>query len=164
MTDLSVLQSRVARLAQRSRTDAERNREKAPEFARFVDDFKSVFGDAVRVRWVRWADGSEQGQHVFDTVAPAAPPPAPAARRSDPATSKAAARAAATFVSEHHQRILDALDFGCTCHELAALTGLDHVAIARRLPELEAAGRVRKTGKTRPAANGRQCTVWERVE
>lgn len=65
MTDASNLAARVAALAdhQRERTaaKADANRAKAPEFAQFVDQLRGVFGN-VRVTWVRWADGSEQGR------------------------------------------------------------------------------------------------------
>lgn len=159
MTDLAVLQSRVAALAKRVTGDAQTNRAKAPEFAAFVDEFREAFGAAsVRVRYVRWPDGSEQGTPIEPKRAPE-----PAARKRDPATSKAAATAAKAFASEHHLRILEALATPGTCYEIADLTGLDHVAVARRMRELCVVGRVCDAGITRPAFNGRQCTVWRRV-
>lgn len=61
---LASLQSRIATLADQARTTKEarvaQNRARCPEFAAFVDDFRRVFGD-VRVRYVRWPDGIEQG-------------------------------------------------------------------------------------------------------
>lgn len=90
--------------------------------------------------------------------------PQPRARRSDPATSHKAAESMRLHVGEQHSRILYALRHAGprTCHELADLVrGLDHVQIARRLPELEQQGRIRKTAETRPSPTGRPCTVWE---
>lgn len=83
------------------------------------------------------------------------------ARRNDPETSKAAAASAAEFRADHHARILAALaTCAGTIYELAAMTGIDHVAVARRLPELKAAGKAEPTGTTRPGHTGRECRVW----
>ena len=62
MSDLAALQSRVRVMADDSRASAQRNRERAPEFAAFVADLRRVFGDGCRVAWVQWPDGSEQGK------------------------------------------------------------------------------------------------------
>lgn len=84
------------------------------------------------------------------------------ARRTDPATSKAAAKAA-TFAQGHCRLILDSL----TSHgpqtkdELAAHTGLDSVAVARRMATLRDGLLVRDSGATRPTTTGRAATVWE---
>ena len=61
MTDLSALTDRIQALAGTQRAALERNRARAPEFAAFVDEYRRVFGPGVRVAWVRWPDGSEQG-------------------------------------------------------------------------------------------------------
>lgn len=85
------------------------------------------------------------------------------ARRSDPTTSKAAATAAQSFAQGHCRLILESL----TTHgpqtkdELAAHTGLDSVAVARRMAQLREQLLVRDSGITRPTATGRAATVWE---
>lgn len=98
------------------------------------------------------------------------PLPPPRARRSDPATSHIAAARVREFASGHFSAILAALTApGATIYELAARTGIDHVAIARRMSELEKLGRVRvqrdPQGRevTRPGRSGRPCRVWERT-
>lgn len=48
-----------------------------------------------------------------------------------------------------------------TIYELADRSGLTHVQVARRLPELEALGAARPSGATRIGPTGRQCRVWE---
>jgi hypothetical protein len=50
-----------------------------------------------------------------------------------------------------------------TCYDLARLTAIDHVAVARRMGELRDSGEVRDTGRTASGASGRQCTLWEKV-
>lgn len=88
----------------------------------------------------------------------------PRARRRDPATSHVAAARADEFAHEHFGKILAALEQGRgTIHELAHRAALDHVQVARRLPELEAAARARPTDETRPSPGGRPCRVWEIV-
>ena len=88
------------------------------------------------------------------------------ARRDDPATSHAAARRVGEFGHVHHAVILTALEARgpATIYELAERTGLDHVAVARRMSELAGGvpgtGRVHRTGETRPGPTGRQCDVW----
>lgn len=89
--------------------------------------------------------------------------PEPLARRSDPQTSHAAAQSARKFVFDHHTAILGALWRPMTCWDLAKLTALDHVAVARRMGELRDQGKVRDTGETAPGPNGRQCTLWEKI-
>lgn len=84
------------------------------------------------------------------------------ARHSDPATSHAAAQMALMFADDHCARILAALEHGPAGKTLiASRTGLDHVAIARRLPELQRSGRARTTGRTVPSASGRSEREWE---
>lgn len=70
-------------------------------------------------------------------------------RRTDPETSKRAARQA---LAEHGPQTKD---------ELAGHTGLDSVAVARRMAQLRDDLLVRDSGKTRPTATGRAATVWE---
>jgi predicted ArsR family transcriptional regulator len=88
---------------------------------------------------------------------------APRARRRDPATSHMAAARVAEFAGEHHEKILEALRVGPgTIYELGDRTDLDHVQVARRLSELEAASppRALPTDATRPSPRGRPCRVW----
>lgn len=89
--------------------------------------------------------------------------PSPLARTPDPATSHAAARSARRFVDDHHAAILGVLWRKMNCYDIAKFTGLDHVAVARRMGELRDQGKVRDTGETAPGPNGRQCTLWERI-
>lgn len=90
------------------------------------------------------------------------------ARRSDPHTSHAAAARVAEFASQHAARIVLALkDRGpSTISEIAAATGINSVACARRLPELERLGAVRPQRVdgvvvTRAGDSGRMQRVWE---
>lgn len=61
------LQSRVQQLAAtdaaRKATARDANRSAHPEFAAFVDAMRAAFGD-VRVRWIRYPDGREQGTRL----------------------------------------------------------------------------------------------------
>ena len=84
------------------------------------------------------------------------------ARATDPATSHAAADAAESFIPHHHANIVDALysKGPATIYEIARLTGIDHIAVARRMKEIERLGSVYRTADTRPSPQGRQCTVW----
>lgn len=85
------------------------------------------------------------------------------ARRTDPETSKRAARQAQAFAGGHCLQILQALaQHGPqTKDELAGHTGLDSVAVARRMAQLRDDLLVRDSGKTRPTTTGRAATVWE---
>lgn len=87
----------------------------------------------------------------------------PRARITDPATSQATGVAAVAFVCDHHAKIIAALEDGGpgTIYEVEARTGIDHVAVARRMKELEMQKLVLRTENTRPSPLGRQCTVWE---
>jgi hypothetical protein len=84
------------------------------------------------------------------------------ARRKDPDTSKAAAAQAESLAADHQAKILGSLlvQGDGTIYEIGARTGLDHVAVARRLPELQELGVARPTGEKRLGPNGRQCRVW----
>lgn len=85
------------------------------------------------------------------------------ARRDDPETSKAAAAGASDFAAAHLAKILGSLvtQGKATIYELADRTGLDHVAVARRLPELEERQVARPTSEKRAGPTGRACRVWE---
>lgn len=85
------------------------------------------------------------------------------ARKTDPVTSKAAASAAQAFAAGHCRQILDSLrEHGPqTKDELARHTGLDSVAVARRMAQLRDQLLVRDSGLTRPTVTGRAATVWE---
>lgn len=87
-------------------------------------------------------------------------PPEARARRDDPGTSHAAAQRVDEFAREHQERIYAALATPGTIHELAARTGLTHVQVARRLPEMR---NVHPTDDKRPSPNGRPCRVWARA-
>lgn len=81
---------------------------------------------------------------------------APRARRRDPETSKAAANKAASFAVSHRNIIAAALDKGNgNIYDLAKRTGIDHVAIARRMIELE---RLKLAHPTEERREG--CRVW----
>lgn len=84
------------------------------------------------------------------------------ARRSDPETSKVAARAASDLAGVHMHKILGSLisQGDGTIYELAGRTGIDHVAIARRMSELEERQVAEPTGQTRLGPKGRPCRVW----
>lgn len=89
----------------------------------------------------------------------------PRARTCDPETSHAAAARVDGFAHEHFGKILVALKQGRgTIYQIAERCGLDHVQVARRLPELAAAvpAKVRPTGEKRPSPKGGSpCRVWE---
>ena len=68
----------------------------------------------------------------------------PLVRASDPLTSVLAAERSRLFASGHCAAILAALSgTQATVHELSSRTGLEVVQIARRLPQLKAAGHAR---------------------
>lgn len=92
------------------------------------------------------------------------------ARASDPETSREAAGRVGEFAQRHFDQILAAFVMrgGMTIYEIAEATGLDHVAVARRMPEMAKpeVGLVRvvlKDGKpvTRRTPSGRNARVWE---
>lgn len=87
------------------------------------------------------------------------------ARLTDPLTSHTAAARAGEFAKEHHKLIYDSLlSVGpSTTHDLAAVLPLGQVAIARRMKELEDAGKVERTWMVRPSPSGRPCTVWKAI-
>ena len=84
------------------------------------------------------------------------------ARRADPETSHKAAKRAKEFAGEHHRAILRFLGRSlgdATIYVIAENIGIDHVAVGRRMAELERAGLVRTEGE-RPGPTGRMCRVW----
>lgn len=84
----------------------------------------------------------------------------PRARRSDPSSSHQAAAVIEISGAAASQtaRILQTLERlpGSTSAELAKATGMDYHAVARRLPELAAAGKIRRTP---PSADAVPCAV-----
>lgn len=88
----------------------------------------------------------------------------PRARRSDPQTSHAAALAAETFAGKHASAIFAWLadhPAGGTKDEIAAGTGIDAIAVARRIAELRRAAGVYDSGDTRRTPTGRAAIVWK---
>lgn len=82
----------------------------------------------------------------------------PLARRSDPETSHEAAAKAAGMAVNHRNRIMAVFDRPMTIKELAARLGdIDHVAVARRMPELQAMSQAHPTNNRRDG-----CRVWAR--
>ena len=82
----------------------------------------------------------------------------PRARRHDPDTSHAAAARAMGMAVNHRNRIMAVLDRPQTIKELAArLADVDHVAVARRMPELKALQLAHPTAERREG-----CRVWAR--
>jgi predicted ArsR family transcriptional regulator len=87
------------------------------------------------------------------------------ARATDPDTSREAARdaVASGSVARHESLILAALAghaAGMTSEEIATAAGLDRHAAARRLPELERRGLVRRGEPRRSAGSGRRGVTW----
>lgn len=90
--------------------------------------------------------------------------PAPRARRTDPATSHRAAERANTFSPSHGERIVQTLrEHGpLTPKQIAHRSGIDYVAVQRRMTELRARRMVRVllSGEGEPLVlDG--CRVWE---
>lgn len=71
------------------------------------------------------------------------------ARRTDPATSQRAASKVDRFAGGHFAKILAALGelTAGTYREIAFEAGLEPVAVARRMRELETAGRIARIGE-----------------
>jgi predicted ArsR family transcriptional regulator len=88
----------------------------------------------------------------------------PASRSTDPHTSHAAGQSMTTAAATHRSLIWNALKHAgpMGCYELAEVTGLDPVAIARRLAELVGQGLCRRSEtKHETTPSGRQGSVWE---
>jgi hypothetical protein len=88
----------------------------------------------------------------------------PAARRSDPESSHAAAAEITKSGARAHQQQLAAAAVrqfpGHTSMELAELAGMDRYALARRLPECETAGTVKRGAVTTCTITKRKALVW----
>ena len=88
----------------------------------------------------------------------------PAARRTDPESSHLAAEQhtrsgrRASQQDQAHAAVRAAP--GRTSAELAAATGIDRYLLARRLPECETAGRVRRSTMRICTVTGRLATTW----
>ncbi len=85
----------------------------------------------------------------------------PRARKRDPETSQVAASGVNEFYLDHFARILEALAKPGTIYEIAERTGLTHVQVARRAPEMQAEGLIAPlSNETRLSPSGRACRVW----
>lgn len=77
---------------------------------------------------------------------------APLSRRSDPETSHVAAEKSADFRAKHESRIFGAIfeagDRGLNYREIAAATGMEPVAVARRLKGMERRGLITRAALT----------------
>lgn len=91
---------------------------------------------------------------------------APLSRRSDPETSHAAAEKSADFRAKHEARIFgaifDAGEKGATYREIAAATGMEPVAVARRLKGMERRGLIERSALTDCSGFESRdgCAVW----
>jgi hypothetical protein len=87
----------------------------------------------------------------------------PKARTSDPATSHVAADSMRDIALTHAEKIHASLTVSGdqTIYELEKSTGIEHVAIARRMKDLERAKTVERVPDiARLSPTGRPCTVW----
>ncbi len=88
----------------------------------------------------------------------------PRARRSDPVTSHLAAQEMyeTGAADRQAQSVLGMVQTrgGMTSAELAAHFHADRYMVARRLPELEARGLIRRGNPTRCRISGRQAMTW----
>jgi hypothetical protein len=84
------------------------------------------------------------------------------ARRNDPETSKAAARSIGNFADNHCRLIYEAIrQFGPMGKtRIAQKAGIDHVAVGKRLPDLQRCGVAYPTDKTEKSGSGRQERIW----
>lgn len=84
-------------------------------------------------------------------------------RRTDPSTSKAAARKAEGLAASHQRAILGCLEAfhptSLTYRDIAKWTGLEPVAVNRRLKELHDAGLILLTGMA-IMDNGNEGRTW----
>lgn len=87
----------------------------------------------------------------------------PIARRTDPETSRIAAATMREGASHQRAQVLDALErrgyAGGNYTELAADTGLEPVAVDRRLPELRRLGDAARLRESRLTPSGRPAHV-----
>ncbi len=59
--DLAALQSRISALANTGKSRSQRNRERAPEFAAWVDEHRK-HAPNLRVTFIQWPDGTCEGK------------------------------------------------------------------------------------------------------
>lgn len=85
------------------------------------------------------------------------------ARRTDPDTSHEAARHAA-FLAQSHEgwiyRAISAAHRPLTKDEISAVTGIDHIAVARRIVGLREKGLVEDSGERGLTRTGRRAIRW----
>lgn len=90
--------------------------------------------------------------------------PRPRARRTDPVSSHLAAEenAASGTRARHYDAILKALagENGMTSDEIARKAGMDRVAVARRMAEMERNGQVRRGEIRKSRLTGRPGLCW----
>lgn len=79
----------------------------------------------------------------------------PRARKRDPLTSHRAAAKVNEFAESHRSRILAAMTEPVTPREIAERTGMDYVAVQRRMKEIQTLGLAELTGEQRDG-----CRVW----
>lgn len=82
--------------------------------------------------------------------------PSPRARNTDPDTSHHAAAKASGFALNHRNRIMGVLG-SHTPKEIAALSGIDYVAVQRRMKELQELDLAHPTEGKRDG-----CRIWMR--
>ena len=106
--------------------------------------------------------GIDAPPSLFDSL-----PRTGTARKRDPITSRQAAEAMAfEHLNARQYEVLHALiDCGGSgiLDDVVARTGRYPHTTSRRLTDLEQAGAIRKTSRTRAGVSGRQQTVWEVV-
>ncbi len=89
--------------------------------------------------------------------------------RHDPQTSYDAAAVAETKIGRHKVLIRSALvglhGFGTSeqIAERTSIVGIDYHEVARRLPDMERDGIVRKSDQTATNSKGNRCTVWQLI-
>lgn len=84
------------------------------------------------------------------------------ARNTDPDTSKQAARSVEELRENHMEKILAQLAIiPKTAEGISDGIDISYVAVNRRLPELERAGKVTRTERRLPNRSGRMAIVWE---
>ena len=84
------------------------------------------------------------------------------ARALDPPTSHCAAAKVPHFENTHYARIMSFLDtakYPATYEQIANAVGMERHQIARRLPELEKLGRVKRVGYG-TLSNGNRAQLW----
>jgi len=83
----------------------------------------------------------------------------PRARAHDPITSHIAARDSHKFSNRHYERILKALrEHGPMNYcQIAKVTGMEKVAVNRRLGEMLKAQMIVETGRNTPSDSGKDC-------